>query len=350
VRIAYADLITTQGHRTFNENIVNALRAYGFDVTTISSANAFPKDFCVDVVIPTRFFNLSDKSIPFLARKKMEWERVRWVLEYLKREGPWDFVVIGAFETLSFAYWSRWFLRASPVFAFLHYNVDDSLLNPLKNFTFRSIDGGVNFLVLEPFIGDYLMQFSRRHKVFWVPQIIQCRTCFESMFFGDGLKIIFAPSGSNSPELLPLAMSIESELSARGILLVAKGDREYVSDSIVVKKYFCDLEYENYLMGSSAVLVAFEKSFNYRVSGVVYEALSVNKPVIATKCRFSEYMKHKYGNPVFLLESLSAASLLEGMDLISSVGDFDWKQEAFCEDHSYDTFLKNFLEAVNVTV
>jgi len=61
-------------------------------------------------------------------------------------------------------------------------------------------------------------------------------------------------------------------------VVVAKGRTEYISDSVIVKQYFSDTEYEKFMSDCSVVLALLRKGFNYRASGVVYDACLAGKP------------------------------------------------------------------------
>jgi len=349
MRIAYVDLMTTKGHRDFNVGVVKALMSTGIEVKTFGSSTSFPEDYVLDTVIPERFFPSEGRRISLFRRKILELERVKWVLASLKKQSPWDCVLIGAFETFSFSRWSYVFSQLSPrVLAFLHYNIDDVSKSLLKQLAFRSIDPNVRLLVLEPFILDYLTGINLKNKVFFIPQILECSDSCSNNEGGKQGKLVFAPSGSNSEELLTAILKTNDYLVSRNITVIMKGAYELSQGNVIVKKYFDSDQYAELMKTCDCVLVAFRRGFNFRVSGVVMDALCRNKPVIATTCEFTEYMKSIYGNPVFLIQEITPEQIIDGIDYALAQDAICWNRNLFCDDHSVHSFIEHFMDALEI--
>ncbi len=343
MRVALVDLATTKGHRLFNSNMLGALKANGLEVTTVSSGTAFFNPSDVDIVIPDCFYVELDKVVPVPVRKLREMKRVLWAINYLKKFKPWDLILVSSFETVSFSLLSASFSSLSRnTIAFLHYNVDDAARSVLKRALLRSVSRQVTLVALEPFIADFASKLLRR-EVVHVPEILSSSGLprgDSGSLVPSGRILVFAPSGSNAADLQELLISAEPEFRDKGIVVVAKGRTEYISDSVIVKQYFSDTEYEKFMSDCSVVLALLRKGFNYRASGVVYDACLAGKPIISNQSMFADYMHQKYGNPVYIIQNISAESIGNGIDFVLNEWDRSWNYEQFLYDHSVEAFVE----------
>lgn len=344
MRVALVDLASTKGHRLFNSNMLRALKANGLEVTTISSGTAFFDPSDVDIVIPDFFYAGLNKVAKIHVRKLREIGRVLWAINHLKRLKPWDLILVSSFETVSFSLLSASFCSLSRnIIAFLHYNIDDAVRSKLKRSLLRSVSKEVTFAALEPFIADFASRLLRR-RVVHVPEILSFsdlrRDAIQGSLKPSGRTLVFAPSGSNTSDLWEHLISDEPYFRDRGILIVSKGRTEYVGDSVIVKQYFTDAEYEKFMAECSVVLVPLREGFNYRASGVIYDACVAGKPVISNQSMFADYMHHKYGNPVYIVQDISAESIEKGIDFVMNEWDKSWNYEEFLYDHSVQAFVE----------
>jgi len=344
MRVALVDLATTKGHRLFNSNMLRALEAKGLDVITISPCTAFLDPSDVDIVIPDFFYAGLNEVAQIPVRKLREIGRILWAINHLEKLKPWDLILVSSFETVSFSLLSASFCSlSSNIIAFLHYNIDDAVRSVLKRSLLRSVSKGVTFAALEPFIADFASKLLRRGVVH-VPEILSFsdlrRDAIQGSLKPSGRTLIFAPSGSNISDLWEHLISAEQQFRDRGIVVVLKGRAEYVGDSVIVKKYFSDAEYEKFMSDCSVVLAPLREDFNYRVSGVMYDACLAGKPVISNQSMFANYMHHKYGNPVYILQDISAQSIELGIDFVMNEWDKNWNYEEFVYDHSEQAFVE----------
>jgi len=344
MRVALVDLATTKGHRLFNSNMLRALKANGLEVITISSGTAFLDPSDVDIVIPDFFYASLNEVAQIPVRKLTEIGWVLWAINHLKRLKPWDLILVSSFETVSFSLLSASFCSLSrDIIAFLHYNIDDAVRSVLKISLLRSVCKEITFAALEPFIADFASRLLRRGVVH-VPEILSFsdlrRDAVQGSLKPSGRTLVFAPSGSNMSDFWEHMISAEQQFRDRGIVVVLKGGTEYVGDSVIVKEYFSDSEYEKFMPDCSVVLAPLREDFNYRVSGVMYDACLAGKPVISNQSMFANYMHHKYGNPVYILQDTSAQSIGIGIDFVMNEWDKTWNYEEFLYDHSVQAFVE----------
>jgi len=105
--------------------------------------------------------------------------------------------------------------------------------------------------------------------------------------------------------------------------LLIKGDTNKNSEYIIERKYF-----KNYMLDmQNCKFVLFLGSFDYRVSGVVIEALSLNKHVVAFESKFIVEMKGKYPSMLSIINSIDDLASVDSVNLTLD-------HSNFLEDHS----------------
>jgi glycosyltransferase involved in cell wall biosynthesis len=254
-----------------------------------------------------------------------------------------DLVIFFSYETVSLSLASFFF--SSPVLAFNHYNVDDFsneiLKSRIKFFLISHLAQKVALVSLEDFITDHLKTVGLKNKLFTLPHpilddIVEKYTRMWSNTNHDSREhkeyyVIFIPSGSSSKNFLNNFFSQEMV----GLKIYAKYDKQIKTDAIQTKPFFDDEEYYKIMKSCDFVFIPFNENFNYRVSGVFYEAVSFGKHVLVTNSKFSEFMKEKYPYLVSIVECLPSKNYLDSLyHSIYSSKQFRENWNKFVEEHS----------------
>ena len=103
-------------------------------------------------------------------------------------------------------------------------------------------------------------------------------------------KVAFCPSASVSLELITHVADQYSDT-----LFVCKSTRSSTRSNIVCRSYF--KAYSEALSGCDFVCVLFP--YEYKVSGPVFEAIAMGKPVMVLENAFGKYMKSLFPDAVF---------------------------------------------------
>lgn len=117
--------------------------------------------------------------------------------------------------------------------------------------------------------------------------------------------IIFSPSSNSSDDIFLKELIKCSEiidfLKKNNILLILKGDFQSGEKNILIlKKHISNQTYKQLFQKSTIILIAYPESFKYRVSGVLFECFSYNKPCLVKKNdMLLEYINHFCFEPYF---------------------------------------------------
>ncbi|MFC0117881.1 hypothetical protein ACFFK7_08100 [Pseudoalteromonas xiamenensis] len=160
----------------------------------------------------------------------------------------------------------------------------------VKSFFFSACSKFVVHLVFEDYISDYLRN-EYRTKVLVIPH-----PCLASPRVGDyytqksSLLSFFSPSGSTKNSFITRLETYADEIGAK--LYIKSTSYSSRRVDTIVSKYF-----ENYmeLMGRvDCVMIGCD--FDYRVSGVFYEALAAKTKILMSDCVFARNVGDKYPN------------------------------------------------------
>ena len=86
--------------------------------------------------------------------------------------------------------------------------------------------------------------------------------------------------------------------------LYLKGDKHLSSENIVYRPHYTD--YRAKICESSYVIIP--QIFEYRVSGVFYDAIAGSSTILMSDCIFAQNMRLLYGNRVVILKDWSKLS------------------------------------------
>ena len=258
----------------------------------------------------------------------------RFVKKILHKE-QYDIVIFLAYHTMSL---SLFMPNAEQVFVFEHNNIDNACGSRLKLLFYKFLSKKIIHLTLSTLARDFVCNSLGRRAFFirhpYYGEQVEDKTVPLSNTHKNivrGRKIIFSPSGSTlqkfNSELKDFAICRVNDF-----FVIAKGEKKESGPSYSILPYFDD--YENLM--SKCDLVFIGMFFNYRVSGVAYEALSYEKPLISIDCPFARDLKSQYPNMVFIIDDISQIDQIE----------IDQKQlskdaKRFLKEHSYHSIYSS---------
>lgn len=177
-------------------------------------------------------------------------------------------------------------------------------------------------IVFEDYIGDHLRKKYSGSviKINHPSLLMDCNV--------EEARDIVSISGSNSKDL----NSFVSALCLREkITGVVKGGKELSNDYVVSNRFFVD--YDERILNSK--IIVLDGMFDYRVSGVFYEALASNAYILMRTCLYSESMEGIHSNRVFLYNDFDELESLI-LKFSSSAAVFDFS----VRDHNTGASLK----------
>ncbi len=318
-----------RGHMAFNAYFLRCFGEIG-NVTFVAPCGYL--DSCaVDsrMDIPTRLLQHNSKL-------GGRWYAIH-VLNYILRNiqvADYDAIVFLAYETISFSL--RW-IMGGKVFLFEHNNIENSLGNWIKTFFYRHLSHNVTHLTFQGYIAQYIRNTYGRRAIcvpfpYYRSDVSDSRICAETNAMpssSEKRKIIFSPSGS-TPQVIQDKLKEFVETNKGAYYAICKGNPSEKSDDWEVRSFFED--YESLMRVCDSVFVGAR--FRYRVSSVVYEALSYGKPVFLMDSLFAQNLQKEYPHLVFPINNVNDILRLE-----TDSQKMREEHARFLREHSFSTIL-----------
>ena len=282
----------------------------------------------------------------------VELKKWLWIRKQIKKINP-HLVIVSSYEPVTFSIISHLF--RVPVIAFNHNNLDELSKNKVKAFFFKLMSKKVIHVVFEDYMKHYLKEkLKLRHKIWVLPHIAFRRAADEEALSGskDSTRVIFfAPSGSNDKNMIENLAKCEQALLKKSVFIVAKFPICYSGENIILKNYFTDDEYEQYMKISTAIFVPLEKNFNYRASNVINEGIAYGKQIITTCTKYTSFLRENYPSLVYVVKR----GLLDEIEdivkwLEETKESFLKDRERFLKEHSEERFNELFREYVDAVL
>ncbi|MFC1692650.1 hypothetical protein ACFL1R_04010 [Candidatus Latescibacterota bacterium] len=334
MKILVVEPFGEKGHINSNTFFLKALGEIG-DVT-LATFEGYQKNFVVEkrLCVPDKFRPLDCTKIgAYMGQLKL----LRHIRKHLNIR-DFDVVFFLCYENISIALsWPR----SIPAFLFDHNNVDSIFTSPVKRFIYKHIPKNAIHLAYMDYIVDYIKEHFKRQA--WLITHPYYRKTFDNTPAADNLsiperakgrKVIFSPSGSNNPEIVEKLKSFV--LRSKRFYLVAKSKLKEKGDDFEFRPFFDD--YEEHMLGCDYVF--FGGRYDYRVSGIVFEALSFRKPAVVLDCVFAQELKKIYPHSIIPMRDVSEIEFIE-----LNQKEIYREHKRFLTEHSYDRIKSELVQA-----
>jgi hypothetical protein len=294
MKILVIDFLEEPGHVPYNQMLLKSLGAE-HEVCFASSPDyirqvGHPESQATSVVFPRWRDRLTFRLRQCLRYCKLR--RSHFLNEY-------DAIVFSSYETISFAL-TAWLFWRFKVLLIAHNNLDQLETSLVKRWFFRMIPDRVCHIGLADYIERHLAE-DLRVRAGCIPHGYPGPRSAEAAIHGGGAADqrirIFAPGRSVPPQALEsLALKL---VPPERFLLMARTSSARLPEGLacVMKDGFEN--YQELLVSSDYVFIG--GAFNYRVSGVFFEAMANGRPVILQSCRFGAEMKRCFPSDVTLM-------------------------------------------------
>lgn len=209
-----------------------------------------------------------------------------------------DAVVFSSYETISMCLASYFMPRGTYIID--HDNVDE-LKSPVKNFFFRSIRRRILHVSFTDDIRKRVHSTGQRS--IWVPHPVRPNPSLYGNETSDHSETfrIFSPSANQDASSVSTFLTMLTDDPRLELHIKRTADLpDALPSNVFAVDYFED--YEQMLRDSDFVLVL--SRFEYRVSGVAYEALGAKKPVLMALCRFSVMLKKDFPESIHFVDDI----------------------------------------------
>lgn len=302
MRVLYIDPISSSSHANFNRMHIEAIRKITKDVHFVFK-DGYNEEVGVEISdvcysIPSSYFGKNRGGLI----NRFYMCLVLWKIRLNVPLKCYDKIIFAAYEEISlfFACYSV------PLYLINHNNIG-SLNNKVKRFFFKEISKRNIHIVLEPYMKDYLKSVGIqkvevvRHGLISPYSMVPSQVD-EPLWHK---KFVFSPSMQSID-----AVFIEDMLHNKAfikyleknelfLVLRSKTLRSPSQNVKILSNYLSEEEYINYFLRATAILLIYPKSFMYRVSGVLLEAISCGKTTIMSDIDVFRQYESLFGTNVY---------------------------------------------------
>lgn len=295
MKLLVVDYLSIAGHRTFNRIHIEALRKIGVNLHLVGREGHFSNvEGLSDVeisVIPERFYRR--RPIVQLTARLSDISCLRWIKRHFSFE-HYDAVLFLTYDILSFFS----FRTRQKVLLFDHNNVGQ-LDQRVKLILTRMLPHNFIHLALNDDMEQRLKELLPNRIVYKIPHGVASPSPIltRPSFMNEEQKFVLCPINANYDSQFLKAILTNARLRS---YLTLHNLKLYVKKCIGVTSSDCILPIENRLEMSEynymiekalAIMIPYSETFKYRCSGIFFECVARNKPVIATPIKaFTEYL------------------------------------------------------------
>lgn len=344
MKILLIDQLSPRGHIKYAKYWINILKNLKIDFEFIGR-ESFLKNIDIDkkfikLSIPEKYYkNMTNKNI--LIR---EYAMIKLLL-YIKNNinvTKYSNIVFLSFENISIFF--SVFFHQKKILLILHNNlkhINNKIIYNIIKFLSKS-----NTLIsLDNFINVNLSEMGIKNKVITYPLI-------KGYVQQDNLKnnkeiIIFSPSISSIDKKLVTSLLQDEEvgkiLQERNIKLILR-DKELKSSMnnlVILSEFLSEDSYNNLLKKSDIIFLPYEKDFNNRISGVLLEAISLDKSLIIPKYNNLKcFLNFKQDNIKGFIDINELKQILKDVNKMLRKNDYENIKENYSMNKMEEDILK----------
>lgn len=325
-RILFVDPICPIGHMNLNRVYIGRLLDAGFLVDAV-----FREGYAEELGIAPGVVKLAMPATYFgeqHGRVRSRWNQLRLLLE-IKRILPveeYDLILFSSYEEISL-YLSRFPGRLVLV---NHANVA-ALDNPIKRWFIKRLARRAMFVVFHDFIGQRLrnsgitdvrvvpLGLSPPYAIAGPDRKDVLEAIDRRLVSRNWAHIVFAPTGAKYGDTFLSQLLLRDDfaqyLSDRRILLVVKeGPRRVRSENVLVLRGRLPVDsYRALFSAASCVLISYPNNFTYRVSAVLFECFSNQKPCMVSDIEAFRAFESHFRYAPFFTDSENLMELLDAL-------------------------------------
>ncbi len=341
MKILYLDFLYPKGHLKQNEIYISLIAK-------------FAKVF---VLCDAEKYHLNSKNVELIINQDLHirdgrlltrLDTVR-VMAYSQKVAKMinpDIIFISSYETITYAIFSNFFSKKYRTFILQHSNIDE-LTNRFKRILFSIYCKKTNFVVFEDFIKDYIRDKFKvdQQRIFVLPHQLNHYQYQKSDNIYDCVGLSFSNDEDTISEIIEHETKFETfKNNQKKVILKSryqKFDNGYLK---IINGYIDDETFSDYINNAKSMYIPFPKSFQYRMSGTLIDALSKKSIVYGNRIPVIENYAQKYKHLCRVVDSPLdfVDSIVNEVNNESKSLDSDYLK--FCNDHSNQRILTIFRE------
>lgn len=345
MKVLYIDPTSPKGHKNYNYGLLRNI-----------------SKFCdIDLYIRENYLNLNEinfrnvkyipnKYIPEILHERNMNQNVFRILSRfyqfllvvnLKRIfnlKHYDLIVFSSVEIISFSI-ATYFINNRIIF--VDHGVSNISTSKLRLLSWQHIRKGIEVIALEDYIKEYL---ETKIGIMNVVNVVKHPIPnFENRLISSKNKkhnevIIFAPGLSNDEKLLEQLINSQ-DFIPQGIRVIARSKKHNIFNNKleIYSNRISEEDYYNLMEQSDFVLLPYGSDYNFKTSGVFFEAIHFKKPILIHAINTLKEYKEEYPDAIELFETMNELfEMLKNYQNCSPSRDYDFSK--ISDDYS-DEFI-----------
>lgn len=315
------DLISPKGHYKYNLNLINSLVNNNIYIKFIGDINLITwlKKQNIDNRF-VEFESFETSSHIFLIR---QFSHIRQVKKSLAGE-QYKALICTSYHTITLGIHSKKYFDVDRVLLFNHNNLNE-LSSFLKKKLFHSIYKKFNIHIV--FENEFKESLERKYnkklpKVRVLPHFVESRSsqglCKKQDVIDNKINMLYIGNDRGNKGLDTLIESVNQlnsqNIKLKRIELVVSGalSKKYNMEQIIFRNSrLSDQEYKAAIENADFIILPYKSTFNNRVSGIFFNALTARKPVIVSNIRLFKHYFKKFGVLGYTFEADNPKKLAE---------------------------------------
>lgn len=302
-KVLYVEMLEDNyGNKRLDDEVIRSLNTF-CDVIVCGMDNWY-----LPLPDSVHFEKISYKNYPkvlkqFAKRYWVPYQNVKMAGKLFKKCNI-DNVIFASYHLYVSALLPIFFKDLTKVYVMNHNNIDYMDVSKIGNYLFKLYGTKVNHIVFEEFILEYIYKRYdvSRSMIHVIPHPMN-RILDKKFVRYDCVGI----SNSNDEEWIKAFIAFEKSskmLINNNLRVILRSKNQYFDDGAlnVINGFLSDEEYYDYICSSKYILILFPKTFRYRMSGTIVDALSNNIPVIGTDIPLIRSYAKKYDNIVYCID------------------------------------------------
>lgn len=302
-KILYIDLNSTIGHLNFNKIYLNNL-SKSYEVDVVLDKYYFKSHFKKHGF--KNIFEYSNEEFRHKTYIKYicSYLRILWKLNFKKIYNRYDIVIFGSYELVPL-----FFIYINSNVILINHNNLRTLKSKLRRTILRILARKFKFLVFNDYMEEGLNKIGVLdviNKPHGLPQSFKKKDIYnyKDLIIKIGIpqssSLIFAPSKNNNIDELINSSTFNEFMRLKNYYLVVKGKGEDKLNIKFTNRFLEEKEYQSLIYHSKIILIDYLKSYGYRTSGILFEAIANDKYcLISQNESFKCYKRYFNYDPFF---------------------------------------------------
>lgn len=305
MKVLYVDITSPIGHKNYNYRILSFISKMAdvdvafkkdylieFDKESINKIFSIPKEYFPDNLHTSKMGSRLFKIV-----YRLNYYKSMKCIEEIIKKNNYDIVFFSSIEVISFCLST---LNPKTKYVFVDHAITEIEKNKTKRFFWKRINKNIDVIVMENYIKDFLEnKIGIRNKVCLLKHPLPDIEHYKSSKSDEiNEKFIYAPSGSNDEEFVNYLLKNENLIKDFKIVIKSKKINYNSPNLYIFNSRISESEYYNLMLNCSFVLLPYDDDYNYRVSGVFYEAIQFDKMVLLNSNNSLEFYAERYPNTV----------------------------------------------------